>query len=289
VPGLIRPGRKSLARVQLPHLVQYSRELRLCFQLGADVTSRFSLAQNTLLFHLANGRLIRGGSHLPGDATLYRIRIRAKPHDLWLRTFAGDLFVLHEVFLSRCYALPKTFSTQPEVVVDLGAHVGLTTLFWYANFGRAQYVCVEPSPANIALLQRNVAALEAQVYVVPAAISSTAGHVHFNPGRWSWGGQLDTSAHQGFEVRCTTMHEIISSLSIRRIDLLKVDIENGVESLFRHNNAWLSKVQTIVAELWSGYGESELAQDIAPYGLRVVPQGSRIGNRMVMAVRDAAY
>lgn len=69
------------------------------------------------------------------------------------------------------------------------------------------------------------------------------------------------------------------------IDLLKVDIENGVETLFGSNNAWLSNVRTIVVELTSAYPLSAFARDVTPYGLTVLPAGSVFGNQMVMADR----
>ena len=69
------------------------------------------------------------------------------------------------------------------------------------------------------------------------------------------------------------------------IDLLKVDIENGVEALFGSNNAWLSTVQLIVIELTSAYPLQAFARDVTPYGLTVLPEGSVYDNQMVMAVR----
>ena len=77
----------------------------------------------------------------------------------------------------------------------------------------------------------------------------------------------------------------MKTAGLTRIDLLKVDIENGVETLFGSDNAWLGKVQTIVAELTSAYPLSAFARDVTPYGLTVLPQGSAYGNQMVMAVR----
>ena len=81
------------------------------------------------------------------------------------------------------------------------------------------------------------------------------------------------------------MDEIMKTAGLTRIDLLKVDIENGVETLFGSDNAWLGKVQTIVAELTSAYPLPAFARDVTPYGLTVLPQGSAYGNQMVMAVR----
>ena len=77
----------------------------------------------------------------------------------------------------------------------------------------------------------------------------------------------------------------MNTAGLSSIDLLKVDIENGVETLFGSDKSWLNKVQMIIIELTSRYPLHAFVRDVTPYGLSVLPEGSIYGNQMVMAVR----
>ncbi|MGV8003061.1 amino acid adenylation domain-containing protein [Photorhabdus temperata subsp. temperata] len=83
------------------------------------------------------------------------------------RTYAlpNNLFVLHhsraetdylwmEIFGSRDYARHGITVAPGGVVMDIGANIGLFTLFAHYEFGARVYA-VEPAPENVALLQQN--------------------------------------------------------------------------------------------------------------------------------------
>lgn len=253
---------------------QYVAELRFCLMIGADSASKLRLATETLRFHAANGIGRRMQPYSPEEPRLYRVHVRNRRHNLWMRTFSGDMFIFHEVMLGRVYNLPELMAPQPQIIVDLGANIGLTTLFWYGLFGAATYVCVEPNPENLVLLERNVAGLRARVQVIGCAVSNSSGTATFDPTRWSWGGRLDAESKEGYEVNCKTMDQIMLASGIDHIDLLKVDIESGVEAVFGQNNKWLAKVGAIVAELWPGYGPADFTADMAPFGFMVTCHGA---------------
>src|SRR5918911_488572 len=140
----------------------YLEELRLCFRAGANVRSRITLASDTLLFHLANGLARKWGSD-PVRPKRRRIFLGAQPRDLWLRTYGGDLFIFHEVFLDDCYHIPTAWVPNVRTVVDLGANIGLTTLYFAKSYPQARFICIEPDPNNASVLRRNVSWLKDRV------------------------------------------------------------------------------------------------------------------------------
>jgi FkbM family methyltransferase len=144
---------------------------------------------------------------------------------------------------------------------------------------------VEPDPRNARLLKRNVSSLGERVVVIEGAVRDRPGFAHFDNAGWSWGGQIARNGSPRVEVRCYTMDEVMETAGLSTIDVLKVDIENGVEALFGSNNAWLARVRTIVVELTSAYPLPAFTRDVTPYGLTVLPAHSIYGNQMVMAVR----
>src|SRR5260370_25557039 len=102
-------------------LAQSAREVAFAWSCGCTLSSKLRLANATLAFHLSNAARATHKS----AAKRYRVNLLGRPHDLWLRTVGGDIFILHEVFGSGCYDLPTDFPA-PRTIIDLGANIGLT-------------------------------------------------------------------------------------------------------------------------------------------------------------------
>jgi FkbM family methyltransferase len=268
----------------LGRLRRYGAELLACQRLGATFPSAFRLGVNTLRFHARTAAIGRAPAG-PEGAARYRARLGKLRTDLWLRTYSGDLFVLYEVWLSECYALPGCVTRDVSVVVDLGANVGLTTLYYATVFPNARFLCVEADADNALLLRRNVSCLGDRVTVTEAAASAAPGSTTFQTSGWAWGRQITNQDVPARRVRCITMPELMASAGVSRVDLLKVDIESGVGPLFSSRNQWLQHVGTIIVELTHDYPLPRFAADVEPYGLRVFPERSELGNAMVIATR----
>lgn len=268
----------------LGRLCRYGAGLLACWRFAETFPSACRLAVNTVRFHVRTGALGRPPVRRERPAR-YRVRLGGLRTDLWLRTFSGDLFVLYEVWLSGCYALPACLARDVSVVVDLGANVGLTTLYYAGMLPGARFLCVEADADNAALLRRNVACLRGRVSVTEAAAAAAAGSVLFEASGWAWGRQIARGDVPGRRVPTVTVPELMASAGVSRIDLLKVDIESGVGPLFSSRNEWLAQVDTIVVELTADYCLHRFAADVEPYGLRVFPERSELGNAMVVATR----
>ena len=77
-------------------------------------------------------------------------------------------------------------------IVDCGAHIGLSVLYFKRRWPRAQITAFEPSPDTFALLERNVGSNGlADVELVNAAITAsgdaTSFYVPRDPLFWHWG------------------------------------------------------------------------------------------------------
>jgi FkbM family methyltransferase len=271
---------RSLAR----KLRQYSREVHLCFKLGADLESRLALTAATLQFHLRNGLGIT--KHGAGASPRrYRIRLGHRSVDLYLRSSSGDLFIFHEVFLGRRYWIPEAWRRHVTNIVDLGAHIGLVTLFFTQIFPAARYVCVEPNSANAEILRRNLSWLGDRAHIIEGAISDTSNEAYFDDSSWSWGGHLSPDRRSGRLVRCYTMEEIMSMCGLSTIDILKVHIEGAEKQLFGARSEWLGRTKiVVVSELHGTYSMQNFEDDIAAVGLRVLPPTSEFGNGIIFAL-----
>jgi len=106
-----------------------------------------------------------------------------------LRANSSDLSVFTQVFLDNDYNL-RRFSRYVEIcrsfsdidrgatplILDCGANIGLSSLYFAKNWPSAHVVAVEPDPSNFELLRRNVAA-HAHIQPVQAAVCAENGAV----------------------------------------------------------------------------------------------------------------
>lgn len=152
---------------------------------------------------------------------------------------------MREVLLDECYRFPGEI--RPEVVLDLGANIGLTSLWLDSRFKPRKLVAVEPSPENVRLARKNLAQSAGEVVLLEAAAGSTDGFAEFSAARDSNRGSV-LFATDG-KTRVVSMATLFKEAGIGpRIDLLKVDIEGGEAELFSRNLDWLDNVQNIIVE-----------------------------------------
>ena len=123
--------------------------------------------------------------------------------------------------------IEESGSKQPYVFLDIGANVGLYSLFAHGYAERAEQgirlIAIEPSAEMGARLSVNAAASKTNIEINRYAIAPTAGEVFLSDGDGNRGeGQL---ADNGERVTALTLMQLCENQDITRIDGLKMDIE----------------------------------------------------------------
>lgn len=186
-------------------------------------------------------------------ARVHSLRVRGLEHKLLCRARTSDRQVFSQVFLHRQYELPAR-QREIELIVDCGANVGYTSVFFLARYPRAEVLAVEPDAQNFALLLRNVAAYRDRVKAVRSAVWSHPATLAIaeqtrRDGQ-EWGRQVEESDRERGELTAITIDELLSQSSHPRISILKIDIEGAEAVVFSEGfDAWLPKVDTLVIEL----------------------------------------
>jgi FkbM family methyltransferase len=264
-------------------VLQYLNEIRTCRRMTVGAFGFVRLLCRTIEFHLCN-LFGKRSSESTCPPEKYRIRLGGQDRDLWLRPRTGDIFIFHEIFTNECYRIPGELLSEARVIVDLGANIGLTTLFFSQFFPEARYVCVEPNPLNADVLRRNVVWLANRVSVIECAIAGHCGEISFIDSDWSWGGHTEPGKTGTRTVPCSTLGSILKSHHLSSVDLLKVDIEGAEDMVFAGRPDWLATVCCIVMEFHGGYGFAQFEEELLPFGFTAMPEGSRAGNVMNIAV-----
>ncbi len=130
---------------------------------------------------------------------------------------------------------------RPFVFVDIGANVGLFSLFVAARAGPgARILAIEPEPGNLRRLGFNIAANPGiPIKVIPKALSDEAGYVAVELDRRDRGGTRTKKITQTAATSDTvlvssqTLLEVLSVEGVDAIDALKIDVE-GLEDVILH-------------------------------------------------------
>jgi FkbM family methyltransferase len=136
---------------------------------------------------------------------------------------------LRELWLEQAYKLPTEGSRR--VLVDLGANIGLSSLWLKRHYNCEKIVAIEPVRSNARLVRKNFDANAIRGTVIEAAVGPSDGVVKFEESAASNLGHIGAN---GYDVRMLCMTSLLRDLlPDEHVDLLKIDIEGGEEALFR--------------------------------------------------------
>lgn len=156
-----------------------------------------------------------------------------------------------EIFTEQVYYVEV--DKKEPVIVDVGAHIGLASLYFKKVYPGAKIVAVEPNPKVLPLLYKNLYENVIEgVEVVSVAVAAEEGKRDFyvDPGSWqssagrwprAWNGLQELERIEVEEVR---LEEVLPE----RVDLLKLDIEGVETEVLAANGEALARAEKIVME-----------------------------------------
>lgn len=154
------------------------------------------------------------------------------------RAFAGVQIWDAEERAALIEALDAS-KTSPFVFLDVGANVGLYSLILAAHAKAMQkdirILAFEPDPTNRARLAFNIKASDANIQVLPYAVSDQDGEGFMGGGATNRGevrlqdkgGDSEDKDDQSVQIK--TLYGILAEQGLSRIDAMKVDIEGQDE------------------------------------------------------------
>jgi len=141
----------------------------------------------------------------------------------------------------------------PKTIVDAGANIGLSAIFFANKYPDATIIAVEPESSNFQLLQKNVSPYP-QIKTLQAALWKENRQINLiDPDNGHHGfqtveGNTNGCAQSGL-VQALTVDAVMSSMGLNSVDLLKIDIEGAEKEVFENSVKWIGKVEMIMAEL----------------------------------------
>lgn len=200
-------------------------------------------------------RLIQTFGFITACKIFFNLKFKSKPllripnakYPVELRRNSSDLIVFEQVFFYKEYNLP--LASQPTVIIDAGANIGLFTVKMKMQYPDAKIICIEPDPENFALLKKNVKDYD-DVFCENRGLwyKDTKLKVSDKFGKGKWAVSVEEDNDNG-NIDAISLNTLLKKYSLDHIDVLKLDIETSEKYLFTHNfEEWLPKVKTIVIE-----------------------------------------
>jgi len=196
---------------------------------------------------------------LPLRAALIRLPMGLRAYALIEHLPAALRNALH-VFYYRDYEVLDDFTPREGwTVLDVGAFIGLWALRAYAaTGGRGRVIALEPNPRACALCAFNLHINGAEsAQVLPFALSASSGEATLYVPEYEVNASLREDYARLFgdelrevRVRTVTPEQLLRRLGVKRVDLMKVDVEGhelDVFSAFSRDAA--ARVKRLVVEV----------------------------------------
>ena len=166
----------------------------------------------------------------------YRCEIRTPVgHVRPLLDTPDDLVTVNEIFARRDYEASRTLA----VAVDIGANIGLATLYFLTRNSSSRVYCFEPDPKNVVRIGRTLddSRFSGRYELQAVAVADADGEATFyteSTGRYG-GLRPGWRSQTTITVPTRDFDSILGEILARepKIDVLKIDTEGTEEELVR--------------------------------------------------------
>lgn len=169
---------------------------------------------------------------------------------IYLRKKSSDVDTFYQNIIYQQYRL-KNIPFSPRVIIDAGANIGLSALYFSSQFPSGKIYALEPFKENYDLLVKNTKQHSQIVPLHTALWRESKSLAVSDAGGGFWGVQVRESELQQNEgIKSVSIESLMRQFNIDEIDILKMDIEGAEREVFSANyEYWLPRVKILIIEL----------------------------------------
>lgn len=168
-----------------------------------------------------------------------------------------DFVSLYEILEGGEYSIINNFPKEKtHIAFDLGANIGLFSLYFLSKFPSAKIISVEASASTYGLLQKTIQNQKKSDWVaINKAVYSEITTICFSNSGSSTARKILDNNSNSLVDKCETItiNELINQATATgqkdKYITIKMDIEGAEEKVVLQNNEWISKVDFLIIEL----------------------------------------
>lgn len=182
---------------------------------------------------------------------LIGLKLKGLPHKVFLRNKTYDVHIFYQIFIQEDLFL--NYEEDISTILDCGANIGLSTLYYQRRFNNPTIIAIEPENENYKLLVKNtqkylnISALKSGVFDTDCDLNV----IDIGEGEASY--RLMPKPVEGKIIQtilCRSINSLMKEFRISKIDILKMDIEGcEKECLLSPDIGWLNKTKYFLLEI----------------------------------------
>lgn len=171
-------------------------------------------------------------------------------------TVIGGLLLSSGEFERKEMELCREYISETGVVIDIGANIGLHSIYFSKLAKNGCVIALEPSLATFGVMVKNLANI-GNVLPINLAASSQGGMADFfHASDNAYSSLIDTKRKEIVSVRkvpCMTVDDLVSGLRLEAVDFVKIDVEGLEFAVLQGMAAVIAKFRPVIfCEIYRG-------------------------------------
>lgn len=208
-----------------------------------------------------------------------------------LRSKTNDRVIFNQIWLTKTYT-PKDFKIKKDnIVLDIGAHIGLFSILAAKSASNGKVYAFEPAEENFKLLLENTNLNRLNnIELIKKAVAGESGVREFALSKDDPAGHAipyEETNRQKINVQSTSLNDFLKEKDINKVDFLKMDCEGAEYEIFYScSDETLDKIDKISMEYHNvdtGKNVSRIKSFLEEKGFKVLIKNK--GDNMLYAKR----
>lgn len=177
------------------------------------------------------------------------VPIQGIKYPVGVRPDTSDVFLIKNIFEFKAYDIELSY--EPKFIIDAGANVGYSAVFFANKYPGVHIVGIEPETSNFRLLQYNTSFYK-NIQLLKSGVwnsDCTLKVMDIGLGKWGFIVVPCDPEEEGAFKACS-IKSILAASGFEEIDILKMDVEGAENEIFSSGfEQWLPRVKVLMIEV----------------------------------------
>lgn len=175
---------------------------------------------------------------------------------IFYRPGSSDILLIHSILVWEGEYDIELDTSKFEIILDLGANIGLFSILYGIKYYKKLIVAVEPEKKNYQLLKQNIESLDGNVHSINSGIWWRDANLEIVNNGMNWGftvkeSDLDENKNKKDTINGINIDTICKKFNLKGSMLVKMDIEGTEREIFEHieEQEWINRTSYLIMEI----------------------------------------